>query len=88
MPRRQDESVAVGPGRVPGIVPEVARPQDVGHRGGAHRHARMSGVCPLNRIDRQHPDRVDAELVRIRLFIRTISDPPLTPVLFSILTTT
>ena len=65
VPGREDEAVAVGPRRVPGIVPKMTRPQDVGHRGRAHRHTGMPGVCLLNRIDRQHPDRVDAELVHI-----------------------
>ena len=65
VPGREDEAIAVGPRRVPGIVPKMTRPQDVGHRGRTHRHTRMPGVCLLNRIDRQHPDRVDAELVHI-----------------------
>ncbi len=66
VPGREHEPVAVGPRRILRIVPQVARPQDVGHRRRAHRHAGMPGVRLLNRVDRQHPDRVDTELVLIR----------------------
>ena len=42
VPRREDEPVAIGPFRLCGVMPEVSRPQHVGHRGGAHWHSRMS----------------------------------------------
>ncbi len=59
----QYEAIAVRPRGIPRIVTEVACPQDVGHGGGAHRHARMSRVGLLHRIDRQRADRIDAKLV-------------------------
>ena len=65
VPGREDEPVAVGPCRILRIVPQVARPQDVGHRRRAHRHTGVPGVCFLNRVDREHPDGVDTELFLI-----------------------
>ncbi len=59
----QDEPVAVGPGGVRRRVAKVARPQDVGHRGRAHRGARVSGVGLLDAVDGEGPDGVDRELV-------------------------
>ncbi len=60
---RQDEAVAVGPARVPRRVAEVAGPQGVRHRRGAHRCAGVPGVRLLDAIDREGPDGVDRELI-------------------------
>ena len=65
MPGRQHEPVAIDPVRVGRCVAQEARPQDVGHRRGAHRRPRMTRVCLLDPIDRQGPDRVDGELVEV-----------------------
>ena len=46
---REHEPIAIGPGRILRIVPQVAGPQDVGHRGRAHRHPGMAGVRVLHR---------------------------------------
>ncbi len=61
--RREYEAVAVGPLGIPRIVSQVLVPEDVRHRGGAHRQAGMAGVGLLHRVDRQHPDGVDAQLL-------------------------
>ncbi len=62
---REDEPVTVRPRRVLGVVVEELRPEDVGHRGRAHRHARVAGVRLLNPVGRKHADRIDAELVEV-----------------------
>ena len=64
MTRRQHEPIAIGPRRVLRVVTKVAGPQHVGHRRRAHRHAGMPGLRFLHRVDRQHSNRVDAELVQ------------------------
>ena len=53
VPRREHEAVAVGPRRVARVVPQMAAPQDVGHRRGAHGQAGMTGVRVLDRVDGQ-----------------------------------
>ena len=58
MPRRQHETVAVGPIRVGGIVFQELGPQhgrDIGH---AHRHAGVTGIGGLHRVHRQRADGV------------------------------
>ena len=62
---REHEAVAVGPDRVGGVEAQVALPERVGDRGQRHRRPRMPGVGLLDRVDRERPDRVDAELVDI-----------------------
>ena len=57
----QDEPVAVRPVRMRRGVAQEARPEDVGHRRGAHRGAGMTGVRLLHAVDRQGPDRVDRQ---------------------------
>ena len=64
MTRRQHEPIAIGPCRVLRVVTQVAGPQHVGHRRRAHRHAGMPGLRLLHRVDRQHSNRIDAELVQ------------------------
>src|SRR4051795_11451135 len=66
MASRQHEAVAVGPGRVCRIELEEAREQHGGDIGHAHRHARMTGFCFLDRVDREKADRVGH--VRMRDF--------------------
>jgi len=46
----QDEAVAVGPVRIPGIVLQVSGPEDLGDIGHAHRRAGMTRVRLLHRI--------------------------------------
>ena len=57
---RQDEPIAIGPFGVGGIVPEMARPQDVRYRRRAQRHSRMARVRFLDRVDRERANGVDA----------------------------
>ena len=64
-PARQHEAVAVGPVRVGRGVAQEARPEDVGHRRGAHRGARMAGVRLLDAVDGERPDGVDGEPVEV-----------------------
>src|SRR5688500_1172811 len=54
-------------------VPQVLCPEHVGQRGGAHRHARMPRLGLLYRVDGQHPDGVDAEVVAVAHDSRMIS---------------
>src|SRR5579862_2518868 len=61
--RRKDEPIAIGPFRVGGIVPKMTRPQYVRHRRCAQRHSRMTRVRFLDRVNRERPDSVDAEIV-------------------------
>ena len=67
VPRRQDETVAVGPGGIAGVVLEEAVPEDVGHRRGAHRRAGMARLGPLDLIDGEEAHRVDAQLIEFRV---------------------
>jgi len=59
----EDEPVTVGPGRIGGVVPEKAVPEDVRDGRGAHRRPRVSRVGLLDGIDGEKANRVDAELV-------------------------
>ena len=65
VPRREDESVTAGPGRVGRVVAQVARPEHVRHRGGAHGEARMARFCLLDRVHRQGAEGVDCQLVDV-----------------------
>ena len=65
VPRREDEPVAAGPGRVGRVVAQVARPEHVRHRGGAHREARMARFGLLDRVHRQGAEGVDCQLVDV-----------------------
>ena len=66
VPAREDEPVAVVPGGMGRIELQVPRPQDVGRRGHAHRHARMAALGLLDRIQREKTDRIDAQLIELR----------------------
>ena len=61
----QHEPVAIGPVGAGRRVAQEPRPQDVGHRRGAHRGARMPGIRLLDGVDREGPDRVDRQLVEV-----------------------
>ena len=65
VPGRQHEPVTVGPVRMRRRVAQEPRPQDVRHRGRAHRRPWMAGVRLLDAVDRQRPDRVDGEAVEV-----------------------
>ena len=65
MAAREHEAVPVGPQRLPGVVTEEPRPEDVGGRGQGHRRSRVARVRLLDRIHGQRPDRVDAQPVEI-----------------------
>ncbi len=64
--RRQDETIAVGPAGVGGIVLQEMRPQDVRHRRCAHRQARVAAIGVLHRVHRKEAQRVDARLIQAR----------------------
>ncbi len=59
----QHEAIAIGPGRVGGMVLEKARPQDIGHRRGVERQPRVAAVGLLHHVDGEEAQRVDALLV-------------------------
>ena len=63
---REHEAVAVRPDRIGGVEPQKALPQRVGDGGHRHRRAGMARVGLLDGVDRQRPDRVDAERVDVR----------------------
>jgi hypothetical protein len=73
--RAEDEAVAVGPARVPGVVLHDPRVEQVG--GGRHRHrqAGMAGARRLDGVHRQRADRVDAERVDVLRHGRVVSLP-------------
>ena len=61
---REDEAVAVRPVGGLGIELEELREQDRRDVGHAHRHARMTGLRLLDRVDGQEADRVGQLVVR------------------------
>jgi len=61
----QHEAVAVGPVRLLGRMAHDPRKQHVADRRERHRRSGMTRVGLLHRVDRQHPDRVDAEPVEL-----------------------
>ncbi len=64
---RQHEAVAVGPRWIGRIEFQETREQHGRDVGRAHRQARMSGICFLDRIHRQRPDGIrHAVMVRAR----------------------
>ncbi len=81
VPRREHEAVAVRPDRVGGVEAQVALPQGVGQRRQRHRRPRVPRVRLLDRVHRQRPDRVDAELIDVariwglRLFLGGRHEP-------------
>ena len=63
MTGRQDETVPVGPQRIPGMMPQKPGPEDIGHGCRPHGHAGVPGVRLLNHVHGQHPDRIDTEFI-------------------------
>ena len=61
----EHEAVAAGPDRVGGVEAQEALPERVGDGRERHRRPRVAGVRLLDRVDRERPDRVDAELVDV-----------------------
>ena len=66
----QHEAVASGPFRIGGVVAEMMAPQDLGDVGHAHRHTGVAGVCLLDGVHRQKPQRVGQHPGRRRRCIR------------------
>ena len=62
VPRREDEAVAVEPIRIFRVELQELCPERVGHRGGAHRHARVPRVGVLHRVRGQDANRIDGEI--------------------------
>ena len=65
--RREDGAVSVRPVRLPRVVPEESRPQDVGHSRSAHGQSGMARVRLLDRVHGKTTDGVDRELVELSL---------------------
>ncbi len=63
----EDESVAVRPNRIPGIVAQKPLPQAVGDRRQPHGRAGVAGVRRLNGIHGKGPDGVDGEEIQVLL---------------------
>ena len=61
----EHEAVAVGPLRVCRVVPHDPAEEDVRRGRERERRARVAGVRRLDGVDRQRPDRVDAEAVDV-----------------------
>ena len=57
----QHEAVAVEPLGVLWVVVQELVPQRIAHGCAAHRQAGVAAVGLVDRIDRQHPNAVDAE---------------------------
>ena len=74
--RAQHEAIAIPPARIARIVAQEAAPEHVRHRRRAERQARMPGVRLLDRVDRQEPQRVDAELVELFRRHARLPSPP------------
>ena len=55
--RRQDEPVAVDPGRGGGVELQMLGEQDGGHVGHPHGHSGVAGIGGCDGIQRQNPDR-------------------------------
>ena len=61
---RQDESVAVVPMRIARIEAQVVVPKHLGDVGHSHRHSRVTGLGALDRVHRQHTNRVGEATTR------------------------
>ena len=62
---REHEAVAPEPFRILRIVAHEPRVEQVADGSHAHRQSAMAGVGLLDRVDRQHANRVDAGLVQV-----------------------
>ena len=67
VPVRQYEAVPVRPPWMLGVHHQVAAPQNRGQVGHSHRHPRMTGVGPLDRVHGQRTDGVGGQVVTIRI---------------------
>ena len=72
VPGRQHEPVPAEPVGVAGIVPHGPLEQRVGQRSEAHRRARMAVAHLLDRVRRQHPDRVHRGRVEFGPVVRVV----------------
>ena len=73
MPGAQDEPVAVRPVRARRVVSQHLRVEEICDRGERHRRSRVAGVRLLDGVHRQRPDRVDGELLDLRVGQRSSS---------------
>ena len=64
MPGGKDKPVPIRPFRIPGIMFQKPGPQDIGHRGRTHGHARMPGIGLLDRIHSQHANSIDTKIIQ------------------------
>jgi len=55
---RQHEPVAVRPGRIGWIMPQMAAPQNLGNVRHAHRRAGVARLRLLHGVNRQEPQRI------------------------------
>ena len=67
VPSGEHEAVAVGPNWIGRIKAQKALPERVGNWCHRHRRPGMTGASPLDRVNRQRANRVDAELVDVPL---------------------
>ena len=58
VPVGEHETVTIGPLRISRIMPEDSIPERYGDVRHAHRHSRVPGARLLDRVDRQHADRI------------------------------
>jgi hypothetical protein len=61
----EDETVAIGPPGVGGIMPQNPIPQSVGHRGGSKWQSRVTRLRFLAHVDRENPGCIDAKLIEV-----------------------
>src|ERR1700683_3475766 len=61
----EDETVAISPPRVCGIMSQEPVPQGVGHRGGPERQSGVTRVGFLAHVDRENPGCIDAKLIEV-----------------------
>ena len=65
MAARQDEAVAVGPGRIGRVMPQMLRVDEVRERRERHGRTGMAGIGLLDRVHRKCPDRVDGQAAQV-----------------------
>src|SRR3984893_529338 len=67
MAARKDKAIAVEPMRVCGIIAQKSLPQHISGGRRIHRGTGVAGICLLHRVDRQHANGVDRQLIDIAL---------------------
>jgi hypothetical protein len=65
--RGENKAVAIGPGRVGGIVAQIVLPEFVDSGRQTHGRTRVAGIRLLHGVNRQSADGIDAQQVEIRL---------------------